>query len=146
MAALAKRKKTIMQDIDSAQELRSDAETRLKGYQRQLGRIEERRKELHAEYRSQFEAEKTRLLADARERGIRLRKDAELRVQQELKQAEADLLREAVEGAMSSAAEILAKGVQDSDQDRLADEYLSGLAAAVKNADSPARLQSGRGA
>jgi F-type H+-transporting ATPase subunit b len=131
MEGLVKRKKTLMADIENANELKTDAEKRLSTYKKQLARIEERGKELRAEYASQWEAEKKRILADAEDKSSRLRKDAEFRVSQELKQAEADLLRDSVDGALAAAEELIRKRIQDSDQTRLADEYVAGVAAAL---------------
>lgn len=125
--ALANRKKTIMTDIDAATALRVDAEKRLKSYEKQLGRIEERRKELHEEYRLQWEAERTRILKEAEEKALRLRRDAEFRVAQELKQVQVDLLAEAVEGSVHAAEDLLKTRIQASDQNRLADEFLLDL-------------------
>ena len=136
--ALSKRKKTIMQDIDAATELRVEAERRLKDYEKRLAKIEDRRKEVHAEARSQWEAERTRILAEAEEKASRLRKDAEVRVAQEQKQAQADLLREAVDGAVSAAEKVLREGIQAADQSRLADEYLKTLGSALRPADRAA--------
>ncbi len=127
MEALAKRKQTIMQDIDSANTLRVDAETRLESYKQQLAKIEERRTQVRDEFRAQWEQEKKRILEEAGEKAARLRKDAEFRVSQELKQARADLLAEAVEGSVGAAEEILAKRIQPADLDRLAEDYVSSI-------------------
>lgn len=137
--ALSQRKKSIMHEIDAAQELRSDAEERLADYERQLARIEERGKELRAELRAQFDDEKKRVLAEAEDKAKRLRRDAELRVEQELKQAEYELVIEAVDRSMAAAAELLEKRVESRDLDRLADEYLAGIGEAITKADAKPR-------
>lgn len=128
---LIKRKKTIMQDIEAAEQLKGDAEDRLKKYQKQLANIEHRRKELEEEYRAQFEAEKKRILAEAEEKRVRMRKDAEFRVAQELRQAQADLLVEAVDSAIKAAEHLIKTKVQQADLDRMADDYLAGLGSAL---------------
>ena len=120
--ALHKRKKTIMQDIDAANALRTDAEKRLKDYQKRLGKIEDRRKEVKEEAAAQWQVERKRILAEAEEKANRLRKDAEFRVDQELKQAQADLLREAVDGAVAAAEDVIKQRIQASDQQKLADD------------------------
>jgi F-type H+-transporting ATPase subunit b len=137
--ALSQRKKSIMHEIDAAQELRSDAEERLADYERQLARIEERGKELRAELRAQFDDEKKRVLSDAEEKAKRMRRDAELRVEQELKQAEYELVIEAVDTSMAAAAQLLEKRVESRDLDRLADEYLAGIGEAITKADAKPR-------
>lgn len=137
--ALAKRKKTIMQDIDAATELREDAEKRLATYEKQLATIEDRRNELKEEYATQWEAERRRILKDAEEKAARLRRDAEFRVAQELKQAQSDLLREAVDDSVVAAESLLKSRIGASDQERLADEYLAGIGQALKPSDRAER-------
>lgn len=129
---LAARKKSIMQEIDAATELKVAAEKRLKTYEKQLAKIEERRRALQEEYRAQWEIERTRIMKDAEEKASRMRADAEFRVTQELKQAEADLLREAVESAVTAAEDVVKNKIQSSDQDRLADQYLVEIGNALK--------------
>lgn len=136
--ALVHRKKTIMQDIDAAAALRTDAEKRLKSYEKQLTRIEERRRELQDEYAAQWETERKRILKEAEEKAARLRRDAEFRVAQELKQAQSDLLREAVDGAVSAAEELLKSRVAAADQERLANDYLAGIGDALKTSGANA--------
>ncbi len=131
MDALAKRKKTIMQDVDAATELKVGAEKRLKSYERQMARIEERRKELAEEQRLQWEGEKKRILDEAREKSERLRKDARFRVEQELRQAQADLLAESIEQAVAAAEQLLKSRVGPADQERLADEFLTSVRSAL---------------
>lgn len=137
--ALSKRKKTIMQDIDAATELRVDAEKRLKTYEKQLSRIEDRRKDLREEYRAAWEVERKRILKEAEEKATRLRRDAEFRVDQELKQAQRDLLLDAVDGSVGAADELLKSRIQAADQERLANDYLESLGKALKPSQSSER-------
>lgn len=126
---LAKRRQGIMQEIDTANRLKSDSERRLKEYERKLGRLEETREEIKAEYAAQAEVDRKALLAELEERRAWMRRDAEFRVEQELKAARALLLQEAVRGAVTSAEQIIQREVTRADQDRLADEYLSSIQA-----------------
>ncbi len=140
--ALAKRKESIMQEIDTAARLKDDARKRLKEYKKRFTRIEDTLAEITAEYAAQAEAEKTRILAEAEERRARMRRDAEFRIGQELKAARAELLAEAVEGAVAAAEQMLKTKVSPADLDRMNDGYLTSLAQAVK-ADG-ARTAGGR--
>jgi F-type H+-transporting ATPase subunit b len=131
--ALAKRKKEVVQDLVSAKALGDEAEARLGRYEAQLDRLEDRRQEIQEEAALQWEAEKKRILAEAEDRRARMRRDAEIRVEQELKAAQLELLREAVEGAARAAEEVVARRIEPRDHDRLADEYLAGVGAALRD-------------
>lgn len=130
--ALAKRKKDVAEDLVSAKSLADEAELRLKRYQKQLDKLEDRRQEIQEESALQWEAEKKRILSEAEERRVRMRRDAEIRVEQELKAAQLELLREAIEGAAVAAEKLVATRIDARDHERLADEYLTTVASALK--------------
>ena len=77
--------------------------------------------------------EKKHVLAEAEERRARMRRDAEFRVEQELRAARVELLREAVQNATVAAEEIIRKGSAQADNDRMAEDYI----AAVRSAYAP---------
>jgi len=130
--ALATRKRTMMQEIDNATRLKNEAEARLSDYEDKLQRLDETLEQLKTDYAAQGEAERAHVLAEAEERRGRMKRDVEFRLEQELKAAKAQLLLESVESAVVAAEELLRKKVGAADQDRSADEYLVGLAAAWK--------------
>ncbi|MFT3766334.1 MAG: ATP synthase F0 subunit B [Minicystis sp.] len=125
--SLLKRKQTIMADIDTATKLKKDAEARLEEYEEKLENIQEKLEEVRAEYAAQADLEKKHILADAEERRVRMRRDAEQRIEQELKAARAELLREAVEGAVAAAEELVAKQIAARDLDKMANDYLGSI-------------------
>lgn len=134
-AALVKRKQTIMHDIDVAKKLKRDAKDRLKVYKQKFATIEETLAELTAEHVAQAEVEKKRILADAEERRLRMRRDAEFRIEQELKAARVELLNEAVVGAVVAAEELLKRRVAAADFERVNDDYLASVAKAMAPGD-----------
>ncbi|WP_437927645.1 F0F1 ATP synthase subunit B [Sorangium sp. So ce291] len=129
--ALKKRKQTIMQELDNAARLKREAEQRLDEYEDKLTRLEETLAELKAEHAAQAELEKAHVLAEAEQRRLRMRRDAEFRIEQELKAARAMLLQEAVQGAVIAAEELLRQRVGREDLDRVNEEYLKAIPAAV---------------
>ncbi|MGK3997839.1 F0F1 ATP synthase subunit B family protein [Sorangium sp. So ce1024] len=129
--ALKKRKQTIMQELDNASRLKKEAEERLDEYEDKLTRLEETLAELKAEYAAQAELEKAHVLAEAEQRRVRMRRDAEFRIEQELKEARAILLQEAVQNAVAAAEELLRQRVNREDLDRVNEEYLKAIPAAV---------------
>jgi F-type H+-transporting ATPase subunit b len=130
--ALLKRKTTIMADIETATKLKDDAERRLTEYEDKFERMDEKLAELRSELAAQSEKEKAHILAEAEERRVRMRRDAEFRIEQEGKTARAELLQQAVIGAAAAAEELLVKKVGPSDLDRMAEDYLKAVGPAIK--------------
>jgi F-type H+-transporting ATPase subunit b len=60
-----------------------------------------------------------------------MRRDAELRVEQELKAARDELLREAVLAATAAAETLVQKQMSSSDHDRMAQDYLGAIGRAL---------------
>lgn len=128
--ALKNRKANILRGIDEAARMKRDAEKRLAEYEQKLARIEDEVERVRREMRAGAEAERVRILADARARRARMEKDAELLVQQELAAARDELKRELVTSAFASAKVAVQERLKPDDQQRLADEYLAGLSKA----------------
>jgi F-type H+-transporting ATPase subunit b len=132
--ALLKRKQGIMAEIDTASQLKEDAEARLEDLQEKIDNIESKLDEVRKEYAAQAEQEKKHLLAEAEERRVRMRKDAEFRIEQELKTARAELLQEAVINAVGAAEALVAKQVAQKDQDKMAADYLATIGDSLSGA------------
>jgi F-type H+-transporting ATPase subunit b len=130
-AALVKRKQDIMHEIDTATRLKEEAERRLDDYERKFENIEDTFEELKADFAAQAEVERSRILAEAEERRGRMLRDAETRVEQERKEAQAALLKEAVLGAARAAEELLTQRAEQADAARLAEEYLASIGPAM---------------
>jgi F0F1-type ATP synthase membrane subunit b/b' len=125
--ALKNRKTNILRGMDEAARMKRDAERRLEEYEAKLERIEDEVERVRREMREGAEAERVRILAEARARRERMEKDAALLVQQELAAARDALRAEMVTSAISSAAATVKTRLKPDDQQRLADEYLAGL-------------------
>lgn len=141
--ALSARKKAMMQEIDTATHLKDEAEARLTDYEDKLQHLDETLEEMKRDFATQSEVERKHVLAEAEERRVRMKRDVELRIEQELKAAKQQLLQESVEAAVLAAEKLLASKIAAADQDRSADEYLAGIAAAWKGDAIGARASSG---
>jgi F-type H+-transporting ATPase subunit b len=129
--ALRKRKLGIMQGINEAQQMKEDAEDRLAEYEEKLQHIGDEIERVKREMREAGEAERVRVLAEAKEKRVRLERDALLLIDQELNAARELLLRETVRSAVNSAQELLTRNVSVNDQHRLTDEYIKGVSSAL---------------
>ncbi len=128
---LKSRKQTLLRGMEEAAKMRREAEEQLKSYELKLERIEDEVERVKMEMIQTGEAERKRVLAEARERRTRMERDAHQLVAQELKAVRDRLLRETVESAVRSATETLRTKLNPADQQRLAEEYVSGLARAA---------------
>jgi len=126
-AALARRKESIMREIDDAQKLWAAAETRLKQYESRLERIAEEFERLRRESIEQGEREKARIIREAHERRERMRKDAELLLAQEIEQMRRALLQETVDEATRIASELLTQRMTLADHERFMESFFAGL-------------------
>ena len=125
---LKHRKQRIVAGMDEAARMKAEAQAKLTEYEDRLKRLDTEVERIRAEMRDAAEAERRRILSEAKERRERMERDAHLLVEQELKAAHDVLVRETVNGALTSAEEILASRLTDADHDRLTAEYLDNIA------------------
>ncbi len=130
------RKKNIMRDIDEATKTKAAAKKRYTEYKKKLESIDQDLERIRTEYAEQATRDKTRVLADAEAARVRMTKDAEFVLVQERKQLSQELLVQTVDRATRGAEELLQKRLASSDQDRLAEEFLSTLAASLGPANT----------
>jgi F-type H+-transporting ATPase subunit b len=93
---------------------------------------------VRAEYAAQAELEKKHILAEAEERRVRMRRDAEFRIEQERKTTRDELLREAVANATAAAEALIKKQMSTGDQDKMAAAYLASIGTTLAKAGTQA--------
>jgi F-type H+-transporting ATPase subunit b len=138
LSALAERRKSIAKEIEEANRLKQEAETRAKQYQAKLTRLDEELAQAKQALIEAGEGEKERIIKDAEEKAARMRKDAEFLVEQEAKQIRQDLWRDTVDVAVGAAEELLRRRITQADQQRIAEDYLADLARATRATQPPA--------
>jgi F-type H+-transporting ATPase subunit b len=124
---LKKRRDGVMRGIEEASKMRKDAERQLSDYEDKLEHIEEEIERVRREMREAGEAERQRAVAEAKERGERMERDAKLLVEQELKAASDLLMRETIAAALRSAESVIQRDLKPEDHDRFATEYLDAI-------------------
>ncbi len=125
--ALRARRDAILKGIEEAAAMKRDAAARLAEYQARLDHIDEEVARVEREMRAAGEAERERVLADARQRREVMERDARTMVALEAKAAIEDLRASAVRAAMARAREVLASQATAADQRRFLDDYLRAL-------------------
>lgn len=129
-AGLTERKNTIMRGIDDAARMQKDARRGLKKYKRRLEGISEEVEQVRRQTREAGEAERERVLMEAKETSARMQRDSRILVDQEFKAARERLLMDTADGAIRSAEEAIVQRLQPADHQRLAEEYLASIRAA----------------
>ena len=125
--ALKARRASVAKEIEDAQRMKQEAEARAKQYQSKLATLEDELASARQALVDAGRGEKEHIVKEAEEKAARMQKDAELLIEQEMKQIRQDLWRETVQLAVGTAEELLKKRITPADQERIADDYLADL-------------------
>ncbi len=128
-AALDGRYKTIVQDMDEAKELRSQAQARFEEYQVRLGRLEDELADVITDVQKGTKIECARILADARATADRITSEEASRIAQEGKKVRAELAAHAVDVALRLSTEQITKQLDTTRQQQLIDRVIRELEA-----------------
>lgn len=127
-AFFEQRRSKIQGELQSAADQLATAETTYAKWQRRMIDLEGELDEIRATSRERAEAERQRIIEDARAAAERIRRDATAAVELELRRARDSLREEATQLAIDLAAERLTREVTDADRDRLVDEFIDLIA------------------
>ncbi len=127
MDGLRKRKEGILRGMEEAAKMKREAEGQLASYEERLAKIDQDIARIHEETRATAKAESTRILAEAKERRVRMERDAHQLVTQELKAVRETLIDTMIASALSSAEKSLTERLTEQDHQRFGDEYLAGI-------------------
>lgn len=121
------RRENLLSDLNQAKQLRIEAEAKLEEMSARLEGLEAERKALLDEYHDQGMREKDRLVAEAKKQVDKMRTDAELVIQQEMRRAIHAIEQQAIDLAMDLAQKQVTAKVNDQVQGQLVDQYLTDL-------------------
>ena len=123
----ADRREVLLADLTEAKRLREEAQAKLDEYAGRLESLDDERKALMDEYHAQGEREKQRLIEEAKRQVEKLRADAELVIQQEVRKAVAAIEEQAVDLAVGMAEKSLRQRLDERSQNELVDRYVGDL-------------------
>jgi F-type H+-transporting ATPase subunit b len=141
--ALEARHQQIKSDLASAAEARAAAQARFEQQEKRLAALEGEIAGITAGIKQEAEAEKARLIAMAEDRARRIREESAFIIDQQVKQAEEDLRREAAAQAVALAEAIVRSQLGPVDQQRMVDAFVGDIAHNGKPASAPPAPQSG---
>ena len=119
------RRQDLKTAIDAAEQARLEAEARYAEYQKRLARLDDELAAIRAEFKAEAEAEKKKMLAEAEKQSQRIKTEAEFTAKQELLMAQYRLREDAARLAVEVAEKVIREVIDDSDRDRLLNEYLT---------------------
>ena len=130
-AALKGRTQQVTQDIDEAAKLHAEAQAMLDEYGALLAGFEARSTELLEDYRAIGQAERDRLIEEARVEAERIRAEASRLADNEVARARERLEAEIVDLAVAKAEGMIRDQLSDDDHHRLITEYFGQLETSV---------------
>jgi F-type H+-transporting ATPase subunit b len=114
----------IRQRLDDLKREKEETESKYQEAEKKLRAFEGEKQDIIEQFKKEGEAEKEKIVAEARQRSAQILKQAELTIQQEMQSAKKRLREGVVELAAQRAGEIMAKEMTDKDQDRLVNEFI----------------------
>jgi F-type H+-transporting ATPase subunit b len=127
--ALLARHQQLKADLAAAALARAEAEQRLKKQDQRMANLEKEIITMRAGIQQEADAEKARLIAAAEDRAQRIREETAFMIEQQVKEGEAVLRREASNGAMKIAEDILRRSMDGRDQQRFLDGFIEDVGA-----------------
>ena len=121
---LSKRIEDIRQKLETLRNEKDEAEKRYDDIEAKLKAFEKERVEILDQYKKEGEAEKERIIAEANLRVQQIIDQAEATIEQEMQSARDRLKQEVVGLAAQTAEEIIAREINDEDQDRLVQDFI----------------------
>ena len=118
------RQEGIKTTLEQARIAKEEAEQKYKEYTEKLEKATEEIAGISDMIRAQGQAEKERIIEDARKAAEKMKEDTQARVEQELKQAGNLLRAEAVKLSVEMAEELLKRNITGADHDAMVRDYL----------------------
>jgi F-type H+-transporting ATPase subunit b len=127
-AYFGKRRSDIAGELQSSADELATAESTYAKWQRRMIDLEGELDEIRATSRQRAEAERERIIQDARATAERIQHDGTTAIELELRRAREILREEATQLAIELAGERLSREVTEADRDRLIDEFIGLIA------------------
>ncbi len=119
---------TIKEALAESARLRDEAKQKLAEYSEKISGVDAEVDQLIAGIRADAEAERKRIIAEAEAQAAAMQRDAEQRIAADLQRARRELEREVVAAAIATAEKLIREKATPSDQHKLIDGFITGLA------------------
>ena len=126
--ALLARHEQLKSELAAAADVRAAAQARLEKQEKRLAALEHEIADIISGVKQEAEAEKARMIAAAEDRSRRIREEATFMIDQQVKEAEVQLRREAARAAVDAAEKVVRANFGAGDQQRLVDTFVADVA------------------
>jgi F-type H+-transporting ATPase subunit b len=118
------RRVRIQGELEEAARLRKEAEERYTSWQKRLTELDDELERIRGTARQRAESERDRIVEAAQAAAARIRNDATVAVEHELRRAREQLREDAADLAVELAGDLLREQLDDADRKRLLDEFI----------------------
>ncbi len=125
--SLAERHDNMAKQLEEAQIKQAEAEARAKEFKEKLENLEAEVERIVESYRAEAQADKERMISDTEKAIVRLSREMDFTIRQEVLKAENTIREAAVQATMAAAEQKIVQRITDADQRRLADQYIQKL-------------------
>ena len=122
---LRTRQQSIKEQFTDLEERKTEAENAYQTYEEKLASIEQEISDIIQNAVAQGETEKERIIDEANRAAEDIKRQAEMAIQHELAEAKLQLREEVANQAVVMAEELIRKNLQETDQVKLIEDYLS---------------------
>lgn len=121
----AARSQSIRQSLKEAEDAKLEAERKLQENEAKLKALDKEIEELRTVVENEGRSEKERIIAQAEKEAEAIKEQAKIIAQQEIKRAKQELRKEAARLSLQHAEEMVKGAINDEDQARLRNDYIS---------------------
>lgn len=121
---LSTRSEAIRQKLEDLRREKEEAENKYLSIEKELKDFENKRTEIINQFKEEGLIEKEKIISEAKERVEEIIAQSESTIQQEIQSARDRLKKEVVDLAAQKAQEIIAKEIDEKDQDQLISDFL----------------------
>ena len=124
---LRNRRESIKESIEKAQQTKEEVEKRYKEYSEKIANLDAHIEELHRALREEGEKEREMIIEEAERFAERIKEQAKFAANQEAKKVMEQVRAEVAELIVKEAESVIRKKLNDSDQRRLIEDFVSGI-------------------
>ena len=121
---LMKRREDVKNSLEQSAKKEEESRKNSENWEKKLNSLSQEIADLHNKIYQEGEAERQRIIEKALEEGDRIRKQAQVIAEQEVKKARSALRKEMVDLSVEMAERLLKESTQPQDQERLVREYI----------------------